>query len=49
MTAPCHYLLLMTLWGQRVSAALRMFLPAARLVLVAVAKVKLAEERDFFL
>jgi len=48
MTAPCHYLLLMTLWGRKVSASLKMFLPAIQLVLVAVAKVKLVEEREFF-
>lgn len=48
MTAPCHYLLLMTLWGWKVSASLKMFLPAIQLVLVAVAKVKLVEEREFF-
>lgn len=48
MTAPCHYLLLMTLWGRKVSASLKMFLPAIQLVLVAVAKVKLVEEREVF-
>lgn len=44
MTVPCHYLLLTTLWGQRVSASLKMLLPAIQLVLAAVTKVKQIEE-----
>lgn len=42
----CHYLLLMTPWAQRVSASLKMLLPAIQLALAAVTKVKWIETRD---